>query len=153
MKEDTNLKGLCKDNVFGRRVSFLLERMGITQRELAADIGITEVSVSRYINGIRFPKMPVINAIVRALNTSADYLLGLDLEQKDGLRWVPLSEGMPPEGIINPFTNDYRYILCTCVFRGEKDVRVYKFGNGHFWNGPGIVDEYVIAWMEMPPAF
>ena len=43
----------------GERIAGLLKQLGITQRELAERIGITEVSMSRYIRGDRTPKGPV----------------------------------------------------------------------------------------------
>lgn len=64
----------------GERISGLLDDLGITQRELAERIGVTEVSMSRYISGDRTPKGPVIANMATALNTTADYLLGVGEE-------------------------------------------------------------------------
>ena len=56
-----------------------------------------------------------------------------------------------PETIINEHTHDYQEYNCLCDFGDNGfDVRTYKFGNGHFWNGPGAVDKYVIAWQPLP---
>lgn len=63
--------------------------------------------------------------------------------------WIPCSERKPPDEI-DPYTMDYKLYVCSCVFGVSKDVRTYKYGNGHFWNGPGIMDEYVVAWMPLP---
>ena len=41
---------------FGDRVSLLLEQQGISQREIAGILGITEATISRYIKGEREPK-------------------------------------------------------------------------------------------------
>ena len=69
------------DNTLGQRIADLLKQNGLTQRELAEQIGVTEVSVSRYINDERIPKGPIIASIATALHTSSDYLLGT--EDKD----------------------------------------------------------------------
>lgn len=61
----------------GERIAGLLKQLGITQRELAERIGITEVSMSRYIRGDRTPKGPVVANMATALNTTTDYLLGI----------------------------------------------------------------------------
>lgn len=61
----------------GERITGLLDELGITQRELAERIGITEVSMSRYIRGDRTPKGPVVANMATALNTTTDYLLGV----------------------------------------------------------------------------
>lgn len=68
-------------------------------------------------------------------------------------RWIPVTERLPEE-LISPLTRDYQPY--PCVFRsadGEREVRYYKFGRGHFWHGPGCMDEYVTHWaepMELP---
>ena len=50
----------------------------MTQRELAEKVGVTEVSMSRYISNDRTPKGPVIANIATALHTTSDYLLGTE---------------------------------------------------------------------------
>lgn len=65
----------------GTRISDLLKQRGLSQRELAKKVGVTEVSMSRYIKGERTPKGPIIANIAKNLHTTADYLLGLDTEE------------------------------------------------------------------------
>lgn len=64
----------------GGRIAELLKKNGLTQRELADLVGVTEVSMSRYISGDRVPKGPVIANIATALHTTSDYLLGTEVE-------------------------------------------------------------------------
>ena len=66
--------------------------------------------------------------------------------------WTPCSERKPPDEI-DPHTLDYKLYACSCVFRTVEAVRAYKYGENHFWNGPGIVDEYVVAWMPFPEPY
>lgn len=64
--------------------------------------------------------------------------------------WTYIEEALP-ETIINEHTHDYQEYNCLCDFGDNGfDVRTYKFGNGHFWNGGGIVDKYVTAWQPLP---
>ena len=63
-------------NNLGGRIANLLKKSGLTQRELANKVGVTEVSMSRYVNGDRNPKRPFILLIAHALHTTSDYLLG-----------------------------------------------------------------------------
>ena len=65
-------------SVFTDRLTEMLERRGMTQRELADKIDKTEVSVSRYVSGQRVPKATVLLKIAQALNVQADYLIGND---------------------------------------------------------------------------
>ena len=62
----------------GGRIASTMNKLGMTQRELAQKCHITEVSMSRYINNSRMPKGPIVVEIAKALNVSADYLLGLE---------------------------------------------------------------------------
>ena len=67
----------------GARISDLLEQQGLSQHELAEKIGVTDVSMSRYISGGRTPKGPIIANIAKVLHTSSDYLLGHEVESDD----------------------------------------------------------------------
>ena len=46
--------------VLGEKISEMLQKRGIQQKELAEQIGITEAAMSRYIAGTREPKPDVI---------------------------------------------------------------------------------------------
>lgn len=63
-----------KDNL-GVRIKKLLKLHNMTQREFAEKLHITEVSVSRYINGKRIPKSTLISDMAVILKTTTDYLL------------------------------------------------------------------------------
>lgn len=72
------------------------------------------------------------------------------IPENDG--WIPVEDGMPEEKI-NPVSRDFYEYQVTAKFGNAKDIRYYKYGNGHWWNGPGIVDKYVIAWRENPEPY
>lgn len=65
-------------DTLGKRITGLLKISKLTQKELADMIGITEVSMSRYINGKRIPKSTVIADMAAALHTTSDYLLDVE---------------------------------------------------------------------------
>lgn len=66
-------------DTLGSRIVGLMERYGYTQKELAAEVGVTEAAMSRYINNSRMPKGTVIAAIAYKLHTSTDHLLGVKI--------------------------------------------------------------------------
>jgi transcriptional regulator with XRE-family HTH domain len=75
------------DTNLGGRISDLLQKHGLTQRELAEKVGVTEVSMSRYISGDRTPKGPIIANIALALHTTSDYLLGQEADEDSELEY------------------------------------------------------------------
>lgn len=57
----------------------ILERarqLSLSQKELATLIGVTDTTMSRYINGTREPKIEVLSNLATALKTSVDELIG-----------------------------------------------------------------------------
>ena len=71
------------NNTLGTRISDLLYQQGLSQRELADRVGVTEVSMSRYISGERTPKGPIIANIAKVLHTTSDHLLGQETDNND----------------------------------------------------------------------
>ena len=63
--------------------------------------------------------------------------------------WINVKDRMPEEKE-NPYTQDYQEVLCVLKTRFGTDVRVYKFGKGHFWNGPREIDRVISHWMPFP---
>ncbi len=70
-------------NILGTRIIEQMNRHGLSQREIADKVGVTEVSMSRYIKGDRVPKGTVIACMARVLCTTSDYLLGNDMDDSD----------------------------------------------------------------------
>ena len=88
------------------------------------------------------------------------YACGDDIQERlrslpSAQQWIPCSERLP-EPKINPNTMDFERVLCSTAFG---DVRAYGYGrpegfdNAHFWNGAGIMDTYVKAWMPLPEPY
>ena len=69
-------------NSVANRLSMMLEEKNMTQRKLSELIGVSEVTISRYLNGSRNPKADIIIDIANALDVSVDYLLGRE-DQKN----------------------------------------------------------------------
>ena len=61
----------------GQRLKQVLNDQGMLQKELAEKIGVSEIVISRYVHGGRIVSVPILIEICKALNVSADYLLGL----------------------------------------------------------------------------
>lgn len=64
-------------NTLGERISFLRDNMEMTQMELAEKIGITPMTLAKYTKDLNEPRSSTISKMAQALNTTADYILGL----------------------------------------------------------------------------
>lgn len=63
-------------SIFSDRVTALMKKRGLSQKELAAKAGVTESAMSYYVNGFRTPRSDVLTRIAKELGTTTDYLLG-----------------------------------------------------------------------------
>ena len=68
---------MIHDLTLGQRLKKALDDKGMMQKELAAEIGVNEMAISRYVHGGRMVSVSILIDICKALNVSADYLLGL----------------------------------------------------------------------------
>ena len=59
-----------------QRMKELISKKGISQKQLAKISGLTESTISRYVRGERIPRGVNLIKIAKALDTTADYLLG-----------------------------------------------------------------------------
>ena len=65
-------------------------------------------------------------------------------------QWHKLTEKLP-ENKVDAFGVPLEYFCIIYSQRhGKRSIRAYRFWDGHFWNGPGIMDNNILAWMERP---
>ena len=62
---------------FSYRLIVLMEDFNLTQVDLAQKVGISNVTISRYLSGDRVPRLDVIARMASVFGVSIDYLLGL----------------------------------------------------------------------------
>lgn len=58
------------------KIKELLQEADMSQRELANRTGLTEATISRYVNGTREPRGEALVRIATVLGVTTDYLLG-----------------------------------------------------------------------------
>ncbi len=61
---------------FSYRLLSLMEEYNLTQKKLAEMVGTTNVTISRYINGDREPRLEIATKLANVFHVSIDYLLG-----------------------------------------------------------------------------
>ena len=57
-----------------------MRKAHMSQKEFAEQVGLTPVSINRYISGSREPKQSNVLEMARVLNVSPDYLTGFDVD-------------------------------------------------------------------------
>jgi len=60
---------------WNKKVIKLMELKNMNQKELSKKSGITEASISRYLNGERVPRTDIIINFAKALEVNVEYLL------------------------------------------------------------------------------
>ncbi len=63
---------------FGLRLKDLRKSKGISQKQLANLVEVSETSISNYENNLALPGIETIKAFAVLFRVSADYLLGLE---------------------------------------------------------------------------
>lgn len=69
---------------FKNNVEELIKSRGMTQREFALKLGVSEVTVSRWLNGERNPSVENLAKMAEVLDTTPSYLLGKNEQKKEG---------------------------------------------------------------------
>ena len=64
-------------NKFSYNLVSLMEENNMKQNVVADQIGVSEVTISRYISGKRTPRLDIIIKIANLFNVSTDFLLGI----------------------------------------------------------------------------
>ena len=60
---------------FGRNLKAMLEDAWTSQSQLAADTGLSDATISRYINGLQIPTVKAVINICYALDCGLDELI------------------------------------------------------------------------------
>lgn len=65
-----------REKIFQERLRLLRNEKGVSQKQVAENLGITEVGYQNYEVGRRKPNFDIIPAIADFFNVSLDYLFG-----------------------------------------------------------------------------
>ena len=67
---------------FGGRLRALRKEKGLTQKQLAARLGVTKSVVSAYETSMRYPSYDILIRITSIFGVTSDYLLGIERKQQ-----------------------------------------------------------------------
>lgn len=107
------------------RIKEAVERSGKTHRRLAEEIGVTEVSFSRYMNGTRIPKAPIAEMIAKACGVSVGWLL---TGQKELREKVEMIISYTTDGTDYQYNDNHGILIrCKdCAFNGGNHRRCMR---------------------------
>lgn len=90
----------------------------------------------------------IINRAADTIESLSEKLAAANMERSEAYYnggWIPVAERLSEEKI-NPITRDFYEYQVTFKCDDIEDIRHYKFGKGHWWNGQQVMDKYVTAW-------
>ena len=132
-------------NTLGYRLVELLKAKDMTQKKLAYTIGVSEVSISRYVNNERKPRAIVLYKMAEVLGVSAEYLLTGNKKEEYG-KWIPVSERLPkkPECGVNGY-----------IVQKKRVAQPFSaYWDGERWtNEDDDVIDGVMAWLPLPEPY
>lgn len=69
--------------VYGLGKRLQEQRLLLSQKEVAASVGVSASIISNYESSERTPSVEILMALARLYHCSTDYLLGFDRDEKD----------------------------------------------------------------------
>ena len=77
---------------FNRIIKLLRKERGITQKQAAEDLGVSQALLSHYEKGIRECGLDFVVRVADYYNVSCDYLLGRSAEMRTNFRQIDVHE-------------------------------------------------------------
>ncbi len=143
-----------KDNpaykAFAYRFRKAVENSGLQQNQIADLTGMTETTVSRYVNGERIPHPILLAKLCEVLRCDANWLIGKEEPKQD---WIPVDVRLPVMGqsvfatCVSKIDNRDDWVIDTCYIplsEHMKNPMYSDWGNIPMLNSG---DAEVIAWM------
>jgi transcriptional regulator with XRE-family HTH domain len=100
------------------KVNELMKQRNMTQKQLSALSGITESSISRYLNSDKRPRIDIVVNIAKALHVETEYLL--DEDEKSESAFNTISTAIARKG--NELTPEEVNKLIGILISTRKDV-------------------------------
>lgn len=75
--------GMVNAEEIGKRIAQLRKEKGLTQKELASQLNVTDKAVSKWERGINFPELTIMEPLAKELDTTVVYLLELENSSKE----------------------------------------------------------------------
>ena len=125
-------------SIIATRLRYIRDKRKITQKAIADQTGISRTSIGYYFNGDNIPDAINLAKIAKAMNVSADYLLGLTdnetSEQKEIETYADITTTLDQISFLTGWNIDARYIedvdarmTFDLVIQMGNDSRLYDY--------------------------
>ena len=84
-------------NTIGSRIAQKRKAMGLTQEELAQQLGVSSQAVSKWENDVSCPDISLLPALAKALDCTTDAILS---GKEDAVRVVPAAQRKDPNELV-----------------------------------------------------
>ena len=81
-------------SAFSRALSSLRRERGLSQRQAASELGISQALLSHYENGLREPRLEFVVQVCDYYGVTADYILGRSEKQSSSQELKELAQGL-----------------------------------------------------------
>ena len=114
------------------RLIYLMENLDMKQTELADKIGISKQSLYKYLHCKCEPRAEIIKKMAIALNSTADYIVGLTNDARPINRDADTEQVMKKE---NELLSKFRKLSADDQIRIEENCSRYKRAIARFQSG------------------
>ena len=84
-------------NTIGSRIAQKRKAMGLTQEELAQQLGVSSQAVSKWENDVSCPDISLLPALAKALDCTTDAILS---GKEDAVRVIPAAQRKDPNELV-----------------------------------------------------
>ena len=130
------------DKTLGNKLNDLMAERKLTGKQLAADIGVTEGTISKILTGLNTnPKSDTIIALSKYFNVSTDYLLGLSDYKTAETADIGAVTGLEEENInaLKDYVNYFKNKLENNTQGEVHDQAIYQYKFEFF----GILNRFI----------
>ena len=134
-------------SIFSERITDIMAKKHLTQKQLAEMANVTESAMSYYVKGERIPRVDVLSRLAGALGVTADYLIGADApdpEDESAQQYLKRNLAKLNQDQIIKAANILRTVFDDVFdegsYEGRKNVTPY--------GGPGITRDFFPKFSE-----
>jgi transcriptional regulator with XRE-family HTH domain len=97
--------------LFDARLKELREHRGLTQKDLAQRLNLTQSTIAYYENGKKLPTVETLLSLAKFFNVSTDFLLGISNSQTQNENTMQCNANAVPNYQTLPLTTEHKKLI------------------------------------------